>query len=126
MERMDGRQGSRDHLGERLREALEPRPGTAARIARIALSGVSEARPVRPGAPRLAAAAVVSALVAAAALLILPLRPPVEPEAALKIENAGDVLIVRSREGGGWLLQSGEAERGSSSGILIVTYGGGE
>jgi hypothetical protein len=44
--------------------------------------------------------------------------------AALKIENAGDVLIVRSREGGGWLLQSGEAERGSSSQILIVTYGG--
>lgn len=124
MERMDGHQGSRDRLGERLREALEPRPETAARIARAALSGVSEARPVRPGPPRLAAAAVVSALVAAAALLAWPLRPPTEPEAALKIENAGDVLIVRSSEGGGWLLRSGETERGSSSGILIVTYGG--
>jgi hypothetical protein len=121
MERMDRRQGSRDPLGERLREALEPRPETAARIARAALSG---ARPVRSGPPRLAAAAVVSALVAVAALLLWPLRPPMQGEAALKIENAGDVLIVRSAEGGGWLLRSGETERGSSSGILIVTYGG--
>jgi hypothetical protein len=122
---MDGRQGSRDGLGERLREALTPRPETVARIARAALSG---ARPVRSGPPRLAAAAVVSALVAAAALLVWPLRPPTvsggRGEAAFKIENAGDVLIVRSAEGGGWLLRSGEVERGSSSGILIVTYGG--
>lgn len=125
MERMDGRQGSRDRLGERLREALEPRPETAARIARAALSGE---RPVRSGPPRLATAAVVSALVAAAALLAWPLRPPAasgeRSEAAFKIENAGDVLIVRSAEGGGWLLRSGETEQGSSSGILIVTYGG--
>lgn len=126
MERMDGHQGSRDRLDERLREVLEPRPETAARITRAALSGVSGARPVRPRPPRLATAAVLSALVAAAALLLWPLRSPapVAGGAALKIENAGDVLIVRSREGGGWLLQSGEAERGSSSQILIVTYGG--
>ncbi|HKV13325.1 MAG TPA: hypothetical protein VJ725_34610 [Thermoanaerobaculia bacterium] len=121
---MDGRQGSPDRFDERLREALEPRPETAARIARAALSGE---RPVRSGPPRLAAAAVMSALLAMAALLVWPLRPPAPPEsgeAAFKIENAGDVLIVRSSEGGGWLLRSGETERGSSSGILIVTYGG--
>lgn len=124
MEGMDERQGSRDRLGERLREALEPRPETTARIARAALSG---ARPLQSGLPRLTAAAVMSALLTMAALLVWPLRPPAPPapgEAAFKIENAGDVLIVRSAEGGGWLLQSGETEQGSSSGILIVTYGG--
>ncbi|HKV12990.1 MAG TPA: hypothetical protein VJ725_32915, partial [Thermoanaerobaculia bacterium] len=80
-------------------------------------------RPVRSGPPRLATAAVVSALVAAAALLAWPLRPPAQEE-TLEIQNVGDVLIVRSPEGGGWLLRSGETERGSSSSILIVTHGG--
>lgn len=108
-------------LDERLRQALEPRPEAVERLVRSAL-----APPARPERRlRLAPAVpVVAALLLA--VLLLSVRPehPARP-APISIENVGDVLVVRSPEGGHWIVSSGDSPGNSSpSGTLIVTYGG--
>jgi len=102
---------------ERLRRALEPSPGSVERVVRGALGG---RRPARR--PRLVpAAAGAAALLALAALYLA--RP--HPRARVSIENVGEVLIVRHREGGRVLIHNGEAAGGSPpSGSMIVIHGG--
>lgn len=72
---------------------------------------------------------MLAALLLAAVLLVLrPERPGPQPagKASVSIENVGDVLIVRSREGGPWVVRSGEPGGSPSpSGTVIMTYGGG-
>jgi hypothetical protein len=121
MERPDGSERSREGLDLRLREALEPRPEAVERIVRGALAGPRSTRRKR----LVPLASVLAVLLAAAALLVSGPRPKPQ-EASVSIENVGDVLVVRSREGGRLLLHNGEAGARSSSpsGSLIVIYGG--
>lgn len=107
-----------DGLSERLRETLEPRPEAVERIVRAALAEPAPRRPAR----------LVPAVAGAAALLALATLFLVRPhprEAAVSIENVGEVLIVRHQEGGRVLIHNGEAAEGSSpSGSMIVIHGG--
>ena len=110
-----------DGLNERLREALEPRPQAVERIVRAALMEALAERPAR-------ISGLVPAVAGAAALLALAVLFLVRPhprEAAVSIENVGEVLIVRHQEGGRVLIHNGEAAEGSSpSGSMIVIHGG--
>jgi len=126
MEDFDG-----DDLDLRLREALEPRPETVERIVRGALS---PRPPVRR--PRLVPALpVLAALAVAAGLLVLAPHP--RRQAAVSIENVGDLMVVRrpgeqeGQEGGRWLIQKGLGQKGlgespAPSRSLIVIYGNGD
>jgi hypothetical protein len=108
-----------DHgLGARLREALEPGPDAVERIVRGALAPRPPARPSRL-VPAVAGMAAVAALLA-----LFLVRPRAEREAAVSIENVGDVMIVRPHEGGRWVIHNGEHGAGSSpSGSVIVIHG---
>jgi hypothetical protein len=111
-----------DHeLDGRLREALEPPSAAVGRVVRAALAAEPAERPARTSR-------LVPAVAGAAALLALATLFLVRPhprEAAVSIENVGEVLIVRHQEGGRVLIHNGEAAEGSSpSGSMIVIHGG--
>jgi len=110
-----------DELDLRLREALEPRPETVERIVRGALSPRRPARrfPLVPALP------VLVALAVAAGLLVLAPHP--RRQAAVSIENVGDLMVVRHQEGGRWLVRNGGlGESPAPSRSLIVIYRNGD
>jgi hypothetical protein len=116
----------------RLRTALAPAPEAVERIVGKALR--ARQPPTHAGAAR----RLVPAGFAAAALLALAVlfvasprspRPgrPAAPAGAgeVAIENVGDVIVVRPREGGRWLIHNGETGEGSRrSGSVIFIHGG--
>jgi hypothetical protein len=134
-----------------LREALQPPPGAAERLARRALDG--EARRARPPVVRPAVAAVGLALaaVALAALLFLPRldrldgpggldrldwldqldrAEPVGPptgSARYSITNRGEVIVVQALDGGASSLHANRATpewRPSPPGRKLLVHGG--
>jgi hypothetical protein len=128
-----------------VRAALEPPPGTAARIARRALDG--EARPARAWVVRPAVAAVGLAL-AAVVLAALLLQPRLRlgedaPEEAVgaaeivteapargvrySITNRGEVIVVQALDGGPSSLHANRATpewRPSPPGRKLLVHGG--
>lgn len=120
-------------LDRRLREALEPPPSVAGRIARRAMA--EEPQPRRPLVvrPAIAVAGLAIAAVALAALLVLPRLARVEPEGApaatarYSITNRGEVLVVQALDGGPSSLHSTRPlpERTQSPpGMKIIVLGG--
>jgi hypothetical protein len=125
-----------DRQDRRLRAALEPAPEAVERIIGKALSARPPGHPARPARP---AGRLLPAGLAAAALLALmvlfmasPRSPgppgpgrPAAPAGVVAIENVGDVIVVRPRAGGRWLIHNGETGRGSQrSGSVIFIHGG--
>lgn len=129
-----------DSVDRRLRQALEPPPEAAGRIARRALSeaGADEERPARTFVVRPAVAIAGLALVAVAlATLLLVLRlDPIEraaPEgssasaARYSITNRGEVLVVQALDGAPSSLHSirQSPERAPSPpGMRVLVLGG--
>jgi hypothetical protein len=125
-----------------LREALQPPPGAAERLARRALDG--EAKRARPLVVRPAVAAIGLALaaVALAALLFLPRldrldrldqldrAEPVGPptgSARYSITNRGEVIVVQALDGGPSSLHANRATpewRPSPPGRKLLVHGG--
>jgi hypothetical protein len=110
----------------RLREALEPAPAAVERIIGQAL-GVR--RPARSAGRLVPAGFAAAALLALAVLFVAsphPRRPAAPAGAgAVAIENVGDVIVVRPRAGGRWLIHNGETGKGSQmSGSVIFIHGG--
>ena len=104
-----------DRIDERLREALEPRPEAVGRIARAALA---TPEPVLRWLP----AAAATALLGVMALLLWP-QPPIPP--VPRIQNVGEVLIVKSPDGEGSIVRSGGSEpESASTGIVMIRFGG--
>jgi hypothetical protein len=105
----------------RLREALEPAPAAVERIIGQALGA---RRPAR-SAGRLVPAGFAAAALAALAALFVASPHPRRPAGAVAIENVGDVIVVRPRAGGRWLIHNGETGEGSAtSGSVIFIHGG--
>ncbi len=114
-----------DRQVRRLREALEPMPEAVERIIGKALGA---GRPARPAGRLVPAGFAAAALLALAALFVASPHPhPRRPAAAgaIAIENVGDVIVVRPRDGGRWLIHNGETGKGSQrSGSVIFIHGG--
>src|SRR5579872_2149553 len=96
-----------DRQDRRLRAALEPAPEAVERIIGRALSARRRRRPTGRLVPAGFAAA---ALLALAVLFVSSPRSP-RPAArasagAVAIENVGDVIVVRPRAGGRWLIHN--------------------
>lgn len=116
-----------DILDRRLREALEPRPGQAARMAREALRPREESSSRRRAAAALVAGAVV-ALVLGVSLGMPGLRPatPEEPassSARYSLYNRNGVLVVRSLGGGTAFLQAGERSQDPAPAMIFIVRG---
>src|SRR5947208_16947343 len=93
----------------RLRAALEPAP---AAVERIIAGALGARRRMRPAGRLVPAGFAAAALLALAVLFVAsphPRRPAAE--GAIAIENVGDVIIVRPRAGGRWLIHNGETGR---------------
>jgi hypothetical protein len=113
----------------RLREALEPAPEAVERIIGEALGA---RRPARSAGRLVPAGFAAAALLALAVLFVAsphPRRPAATPAGAgagaVAIENVGDVIVVRPREGGRWLIHDGETGKGlQMSGSVIFIHGG--
>lgn len=108
------------NLDARLRQALEPSPEAVERVVRQALDGSR-----RPERLRLVPVAAVMAALVLAAALLFQVEPP-RREPAASIETVGDLLIVRPRDGRISIISGSREAGSSSSGTLMVTYGGGE
>jgi hypothetical protein len=106
----------------RLRQALEPRPEAVDRLVRRALA----APPRRTVFFRLVPAVTgLSALLALLALALLVQMAP-RRQQAVSIENVGEVMIVRPRQGGRWLIRNTrQGESPAPTGSVIVIHGGG-
>jgi hypothetical protein len=112
----------------RLRAALEPAPEAVERI----IAGALGARRRMRAAGRLVPAGFAAAALVALAVLFVASPHPRRPAApagvgagAVAIENVGDVIVVRPREGGRWLIHNGETGKGSpASGSVIFIHGG--
>jgi len=109
------------HVDDRLKEAFEPDPRAAARVAGAAYA--SGAGSWRPG--RLAAASAVAIVCLAAALALWPSRPvpQVEPAGAVLIGSVTDGLLVVPLPDGSVSITGGEARRGRPDdgyGIVFV------
>ena len=108
-------------LDESLRRALDPPPGTAARVTRGALG--AGPRPTRP--PAWHWLPVTAALVLSIAVAFFLAREPERP-APLRaaITNVGDIVIATTPEGEGRLLRSAGSEPAPSGSTLIIRHGG--
>jgi hypothetical protein len=107
-------------LEQRLRQALEPAPEAVRRVIDEALGA---RRPARSAGRLVPAGFAAAALLALAVLFVASPRPRRPP--AIAIENVGDVIVVRPREGGRWLIHNGETGKGSAaSGSVIFIHGG--
>ncbi|HEY7216547.1 MAG TPA: hypothetical protein VIC28_18140 [Thermoanaerobaculia bacterium] len=128
MEPNDRTHGSPADLDRRLRGALEPPPEAVARIVGAALAGGSDAA---RGFRLIPVASALAVLMAAAALLLMAPWPPPgispggEPlPASISIENVGEVLILRARDGRRSLVHHrAPGEEASPSSSMIVLYG---
>ncbi len=121
-----------DRQDRRLRAALEPAPEAVERIIGKALSA---RRPARSAGRLVPAGFAAAALLALAVLFVASPRSPRSPQlwrpaapagaGAVAIENVGDVIVVRPRAGGRWLIHNGETGEGSQgSGSVIFIHGG--
>lgn len=113
----------------RLRAALEPAPEA---VERIIAGALVARRPARSAGRLVPAGFAAAALLALAVLFVAsphPRRPAAAPAGAgagaVAIENVGDVIVVRPRAGGRWLIHNGETGEGSQrSGSVIFIHGG--
>lgn len=113
-----------ESLDRRVREAFEPRPGTAERLARRALE-VSPQRSTResdPGRRWVQGALALAAAVVLASLLVIPRPHPETPPAVstiasdtepapgtLSISNESGRMTVTTAAGTQWILFSGDS-----------------
>ena len=114
---------NQDRQDRRLREALEPTPEAVERIIGKALGA---RRRMRSAGRLVPAGFAAAALLALAALFVASPHPRRQaPAGVVAIENVGDVMVVRPREGGRWLIHNGETGKGSQrSGSVIFIHGG--